>query len=443
MTMKKHYIRLQAALVAAAIGMASSASAQAESGSFSTLTYNVAGLPELFSSATSPRQAATEQISCYVNEFDMVNVQEDFNYHAALYDSCNNHTYRTATTGGMGIGSGLNTLSHYEYTDFTRESWNDCNGVDCLTPKGFTMARTRLAEGVYVDLYNLHTQAQIEEADLSARRGNILQLVDYINEHSANNAVIIMGDTNTRYTRSGDNPRELLDIGFNDAWLELSRNGNIPQTSDDAADALTCDPKVTAYDCEIVDKVFYRSNNMINLQATLYDIREDDETTDGLKLSDHPPVQTNFYYSTNSALKASDFWGGPHGTGYSDVNGIPANPVVSQVALRSGSRVDQVSITLSSGEEFVHGGTGGNASSLNLNTGEYLVSLKVCSGQKNGHTRIFSARFATSSGNTLSGGTETADCTTFTADSGWQIVGFHGRAGSELDKVGVIYAPAE
>jgi hypothetical protein len=37
------------------------------------------------------------------------------------------------------------------------------------------------------------------------------------------------------------------------------------------------------------------------------------------------------------------------------------------------------------------------------------------------------------------GGTPTGDCTTYTAPSGWQIAGFHGRAGNELDKVGVIY----
>ena len=41
----------------------------------------------------------------------------------------------------------------------------------------------------------------------------------------------------------------------------------------------------------------------------------------------------------------------------------------------------------------------------------------------------------------LSGGSTTSSCTTFNAPAGWQIVGFHGRAGSELDKVGVVYAP--
>ncbi|WP_430460315.1 jacalin-like lectin [Thalassolituus sp. LLYu03] len=414
--------------------------AQADSGQFSTLTYNVAGLLEVFSSAESDRQSATEQISCYVNEFDFVNVQEDFNYHAALYDTCDDHPYRSATTGGMGIGSGLNTMSRFEYQDWERVSWDDCNGVDCLTPKGFTLARTRLAEGVYVDIYNLHTQAQTEDADLSARRANLLQLADFIEENSAGNAVIVMGDTNTRYTRDGDNMWELLNRGFSDAWLNLVRNGDVPASG---ADALVCDPKITSADCEIVDKIVYRSNGFITLNASLYEVRQDDETSDGLKLSDHPPVQTNFSWSTRADRQLSDPFGGPHGTAFNDVSLLPDNPATKTVSLRAGSRVDQLGITLSNGFVSTHGGSGGTAKSLTLNSGEYLASLNVCSGKKDDHTRIFYAKFTTTSGRTLSGGSTTSSCTTFTAPSGWQIVGFHGRAGDELDKVGVIYAPQQ
>lgn len=424
--------------VAAVLSALVAPNAMAESGSFTTLTYNVAGLLEVFSSAESDRQAATEQISCYVNEFDVVNVQEDFNYHAALYDTCNDHPYRSATTGGMGIGSGLNTMSRFPYTDWERVSWDNCNGVDCLTPKGFTLARTRLAEGVYVDIYNLHTQAQVEDADLDARRKNILQLANFIEENSAGNAVIVMGDTNTRYTRGGDNMWELLNRGFDDAWIELTRNGDVPASG---TNALTCDPKVTDANCEIVDKILYRSNGYIQLDATLYDIRQDDVTTDGLKLSDHPPLQADFTYTTRSDRQLSDPFGGPHGTAFNDVSLLPENPLTKTVSLRAGSRVDQVAITLSQGFRFSHGGTGGSEQTLTLNNGEYLTKMDVCAAKKDGHTRIFYSKFTTSNGRSIAGGSTTSDCTTFTAPDGWQIVGFHGRAGSELDKIGVIYAP--
>ena len=90
--------------------------------------------------------------------------------------------------------------------------WNDCTGTNCLTPKGFTLARVRLAEGVFVDLYNVHTNADSDDAALAARRANVEQLSDFIRTNSAGNAVIVMGDTNTRYTRTGDNIRTLVAV---------------------------------------------------------------------------------------------------------------------------------------------------------------------------------------------------------------------------------------
>lgn len=86
---------------------------------------------------------------------------KDFNYHAHLYKT-DNHPHRTPTSGGAGIGSGLNTLANYPWIDFSRMKWETCSeasGADCLTPKGFTMMRVRFDEGVYVDFYNLHADA--------------------------------------------------------------------------------------------------------------------------------------------------------------------------------------------------------------------------------------------------------------------------------------------
>ena len=100
--------------------------------------------------------------------YDVVNVQEDFNYHSYLY-AADTHPYRTATSGGAGIGDGLNTLSNdaYDADDFERDRWNSCqlDSGDCLTPKGFTFMRVRLAEGGYVDFYNLHANAGTSSGD--------------------------------------------------------------------------------------------------------------------------------------------------------------------------------------------------------------------------------------------------------------------------------------
>jgi hypothetical protein len=422
------------------LGIASLAitSTQAADGTFSTLTYNVAGLPQMISSAAGDRAAATALISCYVKQFDFVNVQEDFNYHAALYDSCDDHPFRSPTSGGVVFGSGLNSLSRFPYMDWERVKWDDCNGVDCLTPKGFTMARTRLSEGAYVDIYNLHAQAQTEGPDLKVRRKNLLQLLDYIEQNSAGNAIIVMGDTNTRYTRSDDNILEFLHHGFTDLWVSRLRKGSIPAAG---AAALTCDPAVTSPDCEVVDKIMVRDNGFLGLQATDYRIETNAVDYNGTDLSDHRGIVANWRYSTANNRKLSDQFGGPHGLAFNDVSLLPANPVVRDLKIRTGDRVDRVETVLSNGYPFGHGNTGGHEQTLTLETGEYLTSANFCSGKENGSTRIFYAQFHTSYGRSLAGGSSTSNCVTYTAPNGWQIVAFHGRSGNEVDKLGVVYAP--
>ena len=90
----------------------------------------------------------------------MTDVSKDFNYHAYIYET-DNHPYRTATSGGVPFGSGLNTVANFDWTTFNRIKWDACNlnSGDCLTPKGFSFMRLQLAEGIEVDLYNLHADA--------------------------------------------------------------------------------------------------------------------------------------------------------------------------------------------------------------------------------------------------------------------------------------------
>ena len=137
----------------------------ATSGQFDVLSFNVAGLPAILNGNEVPGDKTTnsEAIGTKFTEYDydVIHVQEDFNYHASIYKT-DTHPYRTATSGGAGIGSGLNTLANYPWVDFERVKWETCSdasGADCLTPKGFTTMRVRFDEGVYVDFYNLHADA--------------------------------------------------------------------------------------------------------------------------------------------------------------------------------------------------------------------------------------------------------------------------------------------
>ncbi|GIM89220.1 jacalin-like lectin [Paractinoplanes toevensis] len=439
-------LRIQAgsaAVLLALAGIAVVASpAEAAAGTFTALTYNVAGLPEGLSSAPTPRDTATTAIGQRLAPYDVIHVQEDFNYHAALY-AADSHPYRTPTSGGAGIGSGLNTLSDraYDTDDFERVGWNSCqlDSGDCLTPKGFTFMRQRLAEGVYVDLYNIHTNAGTNPGDQTSRADNLNQLTAFIAAHSAGNAVIVMGDSNTRYTRAADTIAEFTAAnGLTDAWVKVERGGGPPVKG---SDALVCDEAAVTDTCEVVDKVLYRGSRFITLDATEYHNEHAGFLEDGTgrMLSDHFPISTKFSWSTNAAFAMSEQFGGPHGGYYTDIDRVPAAGRASAVSLRAGSRVDQVGLTLSTGAVLAHGGTGGTARSLTLGSTEYVTAVKLCQGKYSNTTRIFYVQFTTSTGNTLAGGTTTADCVTRTAPSGWQVAGFQGRAGDEVDKAGFIF----
>lgn len=403
-------------------------------GSFSTLTYNVAGLLEPFSSSNPAKN--TKEISCRIRGYTLVNVQEDFNYHADLYDACDDHNFRTATTGGMGIGSGLNTLSYLPFEDLQRVRWTACNGVDCLTPKGWSSVRVRLESGVYLSLYNLHSQAQTEEKDLDARRKNILQLLDAVEKLSPDEAVIVMGDTNTRYTRSGDNIGEFLNHGFKDVWIERIRDGAVPQRGDPG---LTDCSIPTSRNCEVVDKVLYRNSRLLTLEPQTFLMDRDGFTNaKGEQLSDHPPISVTWNYTTSANWSASDLFGGPHGDPFSDLSAVQNAPIKS-FQLRSGDRVDRIETILSNGTSLGHGGSGGKLQTLELAAGDSLEALELCSVEYSGRTRIGFLSLRTAAGKTLSGGKRTANCRVIEAPAGFKIAGFYGRSGDAVDKLGVYF----
>ncbi|GJD02285.1 endonuclease/exonuclease/phosphatase family protein [Colletotrichum higginsianum] len=415
------------------------------SGDLTVLAMNVAGLPEILQNNDVPGDKTTNSrtIGSYFAKFnyDIIHVQEDFNYHAYIYET-DNHPYRTATSGGVPFGSGLNTLSNHDWVDFERVKWSQCSnasGADCLTPKGFTFMRVRLAEGVWVDVYNLHTDAGTETDDLAARNSNLHQVADYISANSAGNAVLVFGDTNSRYTRLPDDIEVFgAQNGLADVWVQLERGGVVP-----TVETICSNPSTTNY-CETVDKAFYRGGPVLGLEATYFSYESSRFLQpDGNVLSDHNPITANFTWSVSASLRQSDFSGGPHGTWFSDLPALAgkSRPKAAALTFRGGNRVDAVGLTLADGTVLSHGGAGGTAATLALGASEFWTAAKVCWGQKDGRTRIFSILATTSAGRTLASGAQTSDCATHTAPAGWQIVGFLGRAGDEVDRLAFAYAP--
>jgi endonuclease/exonuclease/phosphatase family metal-dependent hydrolase len=415
-------------------------------GTFNVLSFNVAGLPAILNGNDVPgdKTTNTASIGKFFTQYgyDIIHVQEDFNYHATLYAN-DNHPYRTATSGGVPFGSGLNTLSNFYWIDEERTKWDTCSdasGADCLTPKGFTFMRVQISSGIWIDVYNLHADAGTEAADLTARAANLRQVSQHITTYSAGNPVLVFGDTNSRYTRSADVPSIFAtDNGMTDAWVQIPRNGVAPTPG--AADIVCTNPSETT-SCETVDKVFYRGSPAVQLSATAFDYVGDKFLqANGDILSDHNPVLVNFTWSQGQNLRMSDYTGGPHGDFFSDIPTLAGvqKPTISSVTLRGADRLDAISLTLSTGQTFSHGGDGGTAYTLRFNAGESWSKATICQAQKDGQTRVFYMSVTTSQGRLLSAGRQMGDCFTQTAESGWGVVGFVGRDGDEIDRVALVY----
>ncbi|KAI1102032.1 endonuclease exonuclease phosphatase family protein [Jackrogersella minutella] len=433
------------AISAGALALSASGALAATSGEFNVLSMNVAGLPEILNGNEVPGDKATNSGSMGAKfaeyDYDIIHVQEDFNYHAYIYET-DTHPYRTATSGGVPLGSGLNTLANFNWVDFERVKWATCSDAsqsDCLTPKGYTFMRAIVDDGVFVDLYNLHADAGTEPGDETARAANLKEVADAIDTNSIGNAVLVFGDTNSRYTRADDGITIFASQnGMMDPWVELIRGGVIPTTE------TICDNPSTTNECETVDKVFYRGSPLLSLTATYWNYESTKFLqSNGSILSDHNPITVNFTWSSGSSLRQSGFWGGPHGDWFSDVTTLATktSPKVSVLTFHGSSRLDSVGLTLADGTAFTHGGTGGDASTLTLNSGEYWTSAQLCQGQKDDHTRNFYIKATTSAGRTLAAGTSTSDCATFTAPAGWGIVGYLGQGGDEMDQLAFVYAP--
>ncbi|KAK2794673.1 hypothetical protein FQN51_000771 [Onygenales sp. PD_10] len=434
-------------MLLASLSLAFPASAAAVSGGFNVLSMNVAGLPAIFNTNGVPGDKGLNSatIGSKFGPYDVVQAQEDFNYHAQLY-AADNHQFRTATSGPVLVGSGLNTLSKYDWVGLERVKWDSCSDIsaaDCFTPKGFTILRLRLDEGVYIDFYNVHADAGDAKGDFPARASNIQQLVDYIDANSAGNAVIIYGDMNSLYTRA-DNIRILsTQSNMTDVWVELIKDGITPE---EGSEELACDNPTTDNECERLDKIFYRGNRLINLTPTYWN----DESTnflqrDGSVLTDHSPITANFTWELTEPLRQSDLFGGAYGTWFNDLDSIPTTSTGAKkpttISLRGAERLDSISLTLADGTAYSHGGTGGGVSELTLTETEYWTSARLCRGERKGKMRNFFMTATTNEGSKVSAGTETEDCADFQAEEGWQIVGFYGAAGDEVDLLGFIYAP--
>ncbi|CAE7062593.1 unnamed protein product [Rhizoctonia solani] len=307
-------------------------------------------------------------------------------------------------------------------------------------------------------MFNLDTNADMDsyQRDQVARHSNIqqvqgihkfdfiaqtwgAQVVDFIHANSIGNAVIVFGNTNSLYSRAGDSIRLFAaQNGLIDAWVQAI-GGNTPTSG---ANSAACPQGVPPnIGCEVADKILYRGSPIINLKSSgfFYDASIF-VSPEGQPLTRRSPIRVEFEYTLKDGMRQSNLYGGPHGTWFNDLPLIPSSPKLSIITLHGRDRLYGLTLTLTSGQAFTHGGSGGDSYSLVLSADEYVTSVKLCWAKKKGHTRIFYVQATANTGRMVMVGDTTENCATVTGPSGHGVVGAYGRNGTEMDQLGFIYA---
>ena len=183
-------------------------------GEFDALTYNVAGLPDAISNPDEPSAERMPQIAALLDDFSIVGLQEDFvaENHDLLVDTAHTEErwFDALTTDWKPVvGSGLTILAEdVEVVDYFEEHYASCNGIldgasDCLASKGFQVLRVSLG-GEELDIYNTHHEAGGGDADSTVREEQVAAIIASMEGRSAGRAVLLMGDTNLRWSDPED-----------------------------------------------------------------------------------------------------------------------------------------------------------------------------------------------------------------------------------------------
>ncbi len=286
----------------AVAGVASEGCPAEVGGELLVLTYNVAGLPEGLSGSHPARN--TPLISPLLNGYDLVLVQESWQtpvpnplaplrvYHELLVADALHPFKSIPATHPFGtnpdrptaiLGDGLNRMSRFPFTPVTRVPWTGCHNsaADCLALKGFSFARTTLAPGVEVDVYNLHMEAGGDPEDDALRDAGVSQLRDFIAANSAGRALIVGGDFNLHTNTQPD--------GAQYARL-LAETGLV-----DACAAVSCPSPGR------IDKIAFRSGGGVTLEALSHRFETDVFVDDaGEPLSDHDALAVRFAWRATS-----------------------------------------------------------------------------------------------------------------------------------------------
>lgn len=260
--------------------------------------------------------------------YDFIGVSEDFNYNTEIMNEIgsiyNQGTHRGKIETSLAAYSriisqtspvfnidGLNFFWNKEKATASNETWvrwNDhygytSDGADGLIAKGYRFYTITLEDGTQIDVYTLHMDAETSEGDNLARESQMTQLANAIIASNNGNPILIIGDTNCRYTR--DRIKTLLIDRINadsrftikDAWIEHARGGIYPACGGNSIMA----SEEGYRKGEVVDKIFYINNTQSNVQIQAETYLQDLSfiNDEGEPLADHWPCVIEFSYTTN------------------------------------------------------------------------------------------------------------------------------------------------
>ena len=294
-------------------------------GTFTCATYNVDGLPEkvlgIFTlNGDGPGSSGTKNISQKISTsgWDFVTFQENFSYNSELESAMKSYytfgSHRsfsllsalgTADTDGLGFAT-LNATCSFSgeaWEAFTDAYGGLTDGANTSLKKGIRhyVVTLKADSNVVIDLLVTHMNSGSDSGHITAREGQLAQIAAYINNIRSNNRpIVLMGDTNCRYTR--DDMFGCLfnkldsDLTYADPWVEHSWSGVYPTLgsaslmvpSKDASSTLT---EQTG---EVVDKIIYinNPNAAVQIKANSYNY-----DTAYAGMADHNPVVSEFTYT--------------------------------------------------------------------------------------------------------------------------------------------------
>lgn len=303
---------------------------------FKVCPFNVDGLPKTISilgftiniNNDGLEEEGAIAIGKYIanSDIDVFALSEDFNFHPSLAAQINDEytfgTYRggisTSNLSGTKVNTdGLEFLAKapFSFSEETCTPWNKTygyttNGSDELIKKGYRYYVVDLGGGAFVDFYILHMDAETDPKDNEARASQWEQLRDDILSKSTNRPVIVMGDTNSRYTRDDIlglfiNPIEATGYyEVKDAWIEHCKNGKYPTLGDDALMV----GQLGYREGEVVDKVLYLNpkKDGLAISSLAFDVDAD------FTMSDHKPIIVTMKVegSTYAPATANEWWRG-------------------------------------------------------------------------------------------------------------------------------------